>query len=115
MTDSLLIELEAAQADTSGVFVNTGVDAQRYLSGLVADIRANTCSPFLLSATVMEPEFPGMAVGSSISGYCVAHSSSGHWLVFQPERDQYYCLRGTDRENLGAHAVFGGALCYWSA
>ena len=113
--DSPLTKLEAALTYTCGVYVNTGVDAQAYFSGLAADIRAHACSPFPLAATVMPPGFPDAAVGTSISGQCVAHNSSGHWLVYQPDKDQFYCFWGTDRGNLGAHGVFGSPLYCWSA
>ena len=115
VSNSLLTKLEAALADTSGVYVNTGVDAQAYLSGLAADIRAHVCTPFPLTATVMPPGFPDVDVGTAISGQCVAHNSSGYWLVYRPEQDQFYCFWGTDRGNLGAHGVFGSPLYCWSA
>ena len=115
MSDPLLTKLEFALADTSGVYINAGVDAQTYLSGLAEDIRAHICAPFALSATVMPPGFPDSAIGSTISGQCLAHSSSGHWLVYQPEQEQFYCFWGTDRSNLGAHGVFGSPLYCWSA
>ena len=114
MSDSLLEKLEAALADTSGVYVNDGIDAQSYFSGLVSNIRAHICTPFPLSATVMPPGFPSVSVGSNISGQCVAHNS-GYWLVYQPEQDQFYCFWGTDQSNLGAHGVFGSPLYCWSA
>ena len=115
VSDSPLTKLDAALADTSGVYINAGVDAQAYLSGLVADIRAHTCPPFSLFATVMPPGLPDAAVGTVISGQCVAHNSSGYWLVYRPEQDQFYCFWGTDRGNLGAHGVFGSPLYCWSA
>lgn len=62
----------------------------------------------------MPPGFPRTAVGSSISGQCVAHNA-GYWLVYQPEQDRFYCFWGTDRNNLGAHGVFGSPLYCWSA
>lgn len=115
VSDPLLTKLEVALADISGVFINAGTDAQAYLSGLASDIRAHTCTPFPLTATVMAPGFPDLAVGATISGQCVAHNSSGHWLVYRLEQDQFYCFWGTDRGNLGAHGVFGSPLYCWSA
>ena len=115
MSDPLLTKLENALTDASGVFINTGVDPNAYLSGLAADIRSHTCLPFAITATVMPPGIPCMEVGSTISGQCVAHSSSGYWLVYRPEQDQFYCFWGTDQGNLGAHGVFGSPLYCWSA
>ena len=115
VSDSPLTKLEAALTDTSDVFVNAGIDAQTYLSGLASDIRAHTCAPFPLAATVMPPGFPDAAVGTTISGQCIAYKSSGYWLVYQPHQDRFYCFWGTDRANLGAHGVFGSPLYCWSA
>ena len=114
MSDSPLAKLKAALSDTSGVYINAGVDAQSYLSGLASDILANLCTPFSLSATVMAPGFPDAAIGSTITGQCLAHKM-GYWLVYQPEQDQFYCFWGTDPASLGAHGVFGSPLYCWSA
>jgi len=115
VSDVLLTELEASLADASGVYVNSGVVAQAYFSDLAADLRSHACPPFPLTATVMPPGFPEAAVGTTISGQCVAHNSSGYWLVYLPEQDQFYCFWGTDRRNLGAHGVAGSPLYCWSA
>jgi len=110
----MLKKLEAALSDTSGVYVNSGVDAQSYFSGIANDIRQNVCEPFTVTAVVMAPGFPDSAVGSVISGQCVAHRR-GYWLVYQPEQDRFYCFWGTSPSNLGAHGVFGSPLYCWSA
>jgi hypothetical protein len=115
VNDPLLTKLEVALADTSDVFVNVGTDAQAYLSSLAADLRAHVCPPFPRTATVMPPGFSDAAVGSIISGQCVAHNLAGYWLVYRPEQDQFYSFWGTDRSNLGAHGVFGSPLHCWSA
>ena len=114
MTHPLLIKLERALTDTSGVYVGAGVDAKSYFSSLASDILAHICMPFPVSATVMHPGFPDAALGSTISGHCVAHRV-GYWLVYQPDQDRFYCFWGTDQSNLGAHGVFGSPLYCWSA
>jgi hypothetical protein len=107
-------KLEQALSDTSGVYVNVGVNARAYFAGLVADIRKHMCEPFPVSAAVLPPGFPDADVGSRISGQCVAHSD-GYWLVYQPEQDRFYCFWGTDPSNLGARGVVGSPLYCWSA
>ena len=114
MTDPLLTSLEAALADTSGVFIPPGTDSASYLSGLADGIRKNVCQPFHISATVMPPGFSDAPVGATISGYCVAHSA-GYWLVYQPDQDRFYCFWGEIPGNLGAHGVVGTPLQCWSA
>lgn len=115
VNDSLLEKLEASLAGTSGVYANTDVDPQAYFSDLAADIRSHACTCLPLTATVMPPGFLDAAVGSAISGQCVEQNSSGHWLVYRPEQDQFYCFWGADRGNLSAHGVFGSPLYCWSA
>lgn len=113
-TISPLKKLEAALSDTSGVYVNSGVDEARYFAALADSIRDCICEPFQLSATVMPPGFPDYALGDVISGQCVAHSD-GYWLVYQPEQECFYCFWGESRSNLGARGVFGSPLYCWSA
>ena len=112
--DPAIEKLERALSDPADVYFGPGVDADAYLAGLAADIRAHICVPFQLSATVMPPGFPSMNVGDVISGQCVAHRN-GYWLVYHPEHDCFYCFWGTARSNLGAHGVFGQPLYCWSA
>ena len=114
MRDPLLTRLESVLSDRTGVYIVAGVDADAYIAELAADIRANSCTPFPLSATVMPPGFEDAPPGAVISGQCVAHRS-GYWLVYQPERDRFYCFWGEDRSNLGAHGVEGQPLYCWSA
>ena len=114
LVSSLQTKLEEALADTSDVYVATGVDPEAYIADLATDIRAHSCAPFPLTATVMAPGFPDREVGSAISGQCLAHRA-GYWLVYQPDQDQFYCFWGTDRANLGAHGVVGSPLYCWSA
>lgn len=111
----LLTTLEAALAETSDVLINAGVDARTQLDNVEADVRAHICMPFSLTAVVMPPGFPDIAVGASISGQCIAHSCAGYWLVYRHEQDQFYCFWGADPENLGAHGVFGSPIYCWSA
>lgn len=106
--------LEAALSDTSGVYVNAGVDEKAYFAGLAVDIRSHECKPFQVSAVVQSPGFPDASEGSVISGICVAHHA-GYWLVYQPEQELFYCFWGTDPESLGAHGIFGNPLYCWSA
>jgi hypothetical protein len=111
---SPLERLEAALSDTTGVYVNAGVDAATYYAQLAEGIRRNMHQPFPVSAVVMPPGFSGMNIGERISGQCVAHSE-GYWLVYQPLQDIFYCFWGTDQSNLGARGVSGGPLYCWSA
>jgi len=113
-TASPLARLESALSDTSDVYVNAGVDASAYYTRLADSIRRNLCEPFSVSAVVQEPGFPDAAIGSTISGQCLAHHA-GYWLVYQPERDVFYCFWGQEPSNLGAHGVFGSPLYCWSA
>lgn len=108
-SNPLLTKLDAALSDTSGVYVNSGVDAQSYFAGLADSIRSNVCEPFPVSATVFPPGFPDTAVGNVISGQCIAHKA-GYWLVYQAEQDRFYCFWGREPSNLGAHGVLA-ALC----
>jgi hypothetical protein len=111
---SPLEKLEAALSDTTGVYVNAGVDAATYYAQLESDIRRNMHEPFPVNAVVMPPGFFDANIGDRISGQCVAHSASGYWLVYQPVHDTFYCFWGTDQSNLGAHGVSGGPLYCWS-
>jgi hypothetical protein len=113
-SNPLLTKLEAALSDTSGVYVNSGVDAESYFTELANSIRSSVCEPFDVSATVMPPGFPDTALGNVISGQCIAHRA-GYWLVYQPEQDRFYCFWGESPSNLGAHGVFGSPLYCWSA
>lgn len=108
-------KLEAALSDTSDVYVNEGVDEQSYFAELADSIRRHLCEPFPITAKVMPPGFTDAKVGETISGLCIAHRPSGYWLVYQPEKDRFYCFWGIDREHLGAHGVFGSPLACWSS
>ena len=114
VSNSLPEKLEASLHDTSDVFINQSADAHAYLAGLTANLRAHICEPFPVSAIVMPPEFPDIALGSTISGMCLAHRD-GYWLVYQPENDRFYCFWGAAPSNLGAHGVIGSPLYCWSA
>ena len=111
---SPLTKLDLALSDTSDVYVNASVDTPSYYASLADSIREHLCEPFLVSATVQEPSFPDAAVGSQISGLCVAHHA-GYWLVYQPDQDRFYCFWGQEPSKLGAHGVFGSPLYCWSA
>jgi hypothetical protein len=114
VTVSPLSKLEAALSDTADVYVNTGVDPAAYFARLTDSIRKHLCEPFLVRAIVQEPGFPDAAVGSTISGHCIAHTD-GYWLVYQSQQDRFYCFWGQEPSNLGAHGVFGSPLYCWSA
>ena len=114
VSDPLLARLESAFTDTSDVYVASGLDAPEYFAALEADIRSHVCTPFPLSATVMPPGFPDFQVGEIVSGHCVAHNA-GYWLVYQTDRDAFYCFWGLDPADLGAPGVFGSPLYCWSA
>ena len=68
MQNEFLAKLEVALGDTSGVYVNAGVDAATYFQELANDIRAHMCEPFEVTATVEPPGFPDAAVGGTLSG-----------------------------------------------
>jgi hypothetical protein len=104
-----------ALADATGVYIHNDANKDSQIQNLVADIRSCQCYPFQLSATVMSPGFPGMVDGDTITGWCVAKTASGYWLVYQPEQDMFYCFWGTNPDNLGAHGVYGSPLYCWSA
>jgi hypothetical protein len=107
-------ELKRSLADRSDVYVPPGVDEERYFAELAADIEEHLCEPFEATATVIPPGFPGIEVGSVLSGVCVARGR-GYWLVYAPERECFFCFWGTDTNSLGAHGVSGSALYCWSA
>ena len=111
---STLERLEAALSDTTGVYVNAGVDAATYYAELAANIRGNMHEPFPVSAVVMPPGFSDASIGDRIFGQCVAHSE-GYWLIYEPVQDTFYCFWGTDQSSLGARGVSGGPLYCWSA
>lgn len=112
--EALVAKLNAALSDTSGVYVNAGVDAASYIAELRQSIRQHACVPRRLSAKVMPPGFPDVETGAEVTGYCVA-KRAGYWLVYSPEKDTFYCFWGTDDQNLGAPGVFGSPLYCWSA
>ena len=114
MTNSLHSILEAHLGDTSGVYVNQGVNETDYYLGLAASIREHLCEPFQVSAKVMPPGFPDREVGDVVTGFCLARHA-GYWLVFSPAQARFYCFWGTDAANLGAHGVYGSPLYCWSA
>ena len=106
-----LAAIEAALAREAGaVYVPPNTDAR----DVESDIRANLCEPFLVSAQVMPPGYPFAAIGSAISGYCIAHNA-GYWLIYQPEAQRFLCFWGEAVRNLGAHGVYGNPLYCWSA
>jgi|SRR5262245_494353 len=110
----LLTKLEAALRDTSDVYVAADVTPEKYFQALEADLRSRLCTPFMVTAEVMPPGFPDHHLGERLSGYCVAHTN-GHWLVYAPDEDRFYCFWGADQHRLGAHGVFGSPLYCWSA
>jgi hypothetical protein len=113
--NELLAKLEASLADTSGVYINAGVDPAFYFKDLANEIRAHMCVPFVVTATVQPPGCPDVAVGGTITGLCVAHSGAGYWLVYRPRQDRFCCFWGATAAQLGAHGVFGSPLYCWSA
>ena len=114
MNDPMVARLNVALIDTSGVYVNSGVDAASYFEKLRQDIKRHECQPYRVSAKVMPPGFPDIETGAELTGYCLA-KRAGYWLVYSPEKDRFYCFWGTDEQNLGAHGVFGSPLYCWSA
>ncbi|WP_153242685.1 hypothetical protein [Frateuria defendens] len=111
---SPLDRLESALSDSKGVYINDGIDKDTYLSSLTNDIREHMNDPFEISAEIAPPGFPDMEIGDTVSGLCVAHRG-GYWLVYQPEKDIFYCFWGSDSEHLEAPGIFGSPLYCWSA
>ncbi len=109
-----LARLSDAIPQCGDVYINSGVDADTYLSRLESDLRAHLCEPFEVSAKVMEPGFPFSEIGETLLGYCIAHKG-GYWLVYQPIEERFLCFWGEDTKHLGAHGVFGSPLYCWSA
>lgn len=109
-----LEKLEAALDDTDDVYVGAEQNEEEYFAALRSDIQAHVCEPFQVSAVVMEPGFPDVPVGSVLIGQCVAFHK-GYWLVYESEKDRFLCFWGTDKNNLGAHGVYGSPLYCWSA
>jgi len=113
-TKSPIEALEAQLERNSDVYLGSDTDPELYLAALRSDIQLHRCEPVTVTATVMEPGFPEHAVGTVLSGVCVAERA-GYWLVYRPEEDRFYCFWGQDRANLGAHGVSGSPLYCWSA
>ncbi len=112
-TSAFHSRLEAAMADTSGIIVPAGHVEASYFDSLRESIRKSLCEPFIATATVEEPGFPGMEIGQKISAYVFA-TSDGYYLAYEPAQDQFYCFWGTAPDNLGAHGVSGNPLyCWW--
>lgn len=88
---SAVEKLLARLNDTSDVYVPPGVDEATYFSRLAQNIRNHICEPFEVSATVTPPGFPDIAMGSSISGECVARHA-GYWLVYSPQKDTFFAF-----------------------
>lgn len=106
-------KLEIDLADTSGIIVPKGRDADSYFEELRSSIRVHATAPDLISAIVKEPGFNHRALGSVVSGYLLA-KTEGYWLVFEPHEDEYYCFWGIDPVELGAYGVCGNPLyCWW--
>ena len=112
--DSRSDKLENSLLPAADVPIPRGVDSQSHLAALTEDLMGNICEPFTVSAAVMEPGFPDIPVGDSISGYCLA-KRNGYWLVYQPDQHRFYCFWGTEVGNLGAHGISGSPLYCWSA
>jgi hypothetical protein len=116
MSNELAAKLDSALSETSDVYVNAGVDEGEYFERLRKSIKEHQCAPYLVSATAMPPGFPDIEPGAKIHGYCVAKDEeTGHWLVYSPKDDTFYCFWGTTENNLGALGVFGSPLYCWSA
>jgi hypothetical protein len=111
---SPLEKLESALVDTDGVYVGAQQNAEEYLAALRSDIRAHVCEPFRVSAIVMTPGFPDVPTGGVLTGQCVAFRED-YWLVYESEKDRFFCFWGTDKNDLGAHGVYGSPLYCWSA
>jgi hypothetical protein len=114
-TEALALLNAALAKGHEDVYINAGVDEDKYIAGIEANLRAHLCEPYQVSAEVMEPGFPFAEVGESISGTCIAEHAQGYWLVYQEERNRFLCFWGTERNALGAHGVYGSPLYCWSA
>jgi len=109
--------LEESLQDGTGVYVDSGTNAEQYLADLASEIRRNLCAPFDLCAVVTEPGFPNVSqrpIGATVQAICVAHRA-GYWLVYDQVRDEFMCFWGTSKEHLSAPGIFGSPLYCWSA
>lgn len=109
-----LARLEAQISDIADVYVGEKWDAASYIAGLERALRQAVCTPFVVTAKVGESGFPGLNIGDTITGQCVAHAH-GYWLVYQPEQDRFLCFWGADVDNLWAPGIFGSPLGCWSS
>jgi hypothetical protein len=115
LSDQAIAErLEAALAETTDVYVSAGVEPEAYFERLRNDILKHQCVPYAVSAQVMAPGFPGLNIGETLRGFCLA-KNRGYWLVYSPERDTFFCFWGSSEQNLGAHGVSGSPLHCWSS
>lgn len=114
MTNTYWERLEVDLLDTSGNIVPKDEDEVAFYEGLRASLRESATEPEWISATVVEPGFQHLEIGSKISGHLLARAN-GYWLVFDPIDSAYYCFWGTTRDKLGAHGISGNPLyCWWA-
>ena len=106
---------DALASGSRGIYVGPGIEESQHLANLESDLRSHFCEPFSVKARVEPPGFPFAAVGEELEGFCIAHRSSGYWLVYQPEESRFLAFWGTEKANLGAHGIYGSPLYCWSA
>lgn len=114
MTHPFFNVLEDRIFDMSSVYVPDGLEPDAYAQTIAEDIREHLCEPFLVRATVSPPGFPGMDVGPTIEGWCLAQNV-GYWLVYRPDDGMFYCFWGTSTEHLSAPGIFGSPAYCWTA
>jgi len=106
--------LESNFSETDDVYIRSDWDEESYIRDNIESIRKAKCDPFKLTAKVAEPGFHDKEIGDEIEGYCIAHQS-GHWLVYVPEENTFYCFWGVEPKHVAARGVAGNALYCWTA
>ncbi|WP_129588387.1 hypothetical protein [Solilutibacter silvestris] len=111
---SLLQKLDQDLGDGSEVYIHPSEDESQKLTDIRQHILDSACEPFEMTATVMAPGFPDLAIGNQIKAICLAHDR-GYWLGWDEPGKRYVCFWGDNPGSLGAHGVFGSAMYCWTA
>jgi hypothetical protein len=111
--EQALTAIDIALLPASDLYVHEGVDRERYLSFLEADLLQNLCEPFEVHAKVWLNGGEFDSTETKVRGYCVAHRS-GTWLLYQPETHRFIGARGDTADKLYAHPCFASPLASWA-
>ena len=111
---SLLQKLNHDLEDGSEVYIHSSENEAERLAEIRQHLLGSICEPFEMTAEVMAPGFPDLAIGSRIKAICLAHSG-GYWLGWDEVGKRYVCFWGDHPSSLGAPGVFGSAMYCWTA